>query len=474
MVLWKMLAGVVCMSGLTASSQAVSHQATPSHAGSLSYPTARVSDHVDTYFGTQVPDPYRWMEDVDSPEVKQWVDAENQLTQSFLAGIPARARIHARLMELANFERFGMPARESGRYFYGRNTGLQNQAVLFWQQGEHGAPVELIDPNLLAKDGTVALSSTSPSDDGTLLAYALAEAGSDLEEVHVKVVSTGKDLPDVVEWVKFSGISWAHDGKGFYYSSFGVPKTDVERADALKRAAKFHKVYFHVLGTPQTEDRIVYERPDDGEFLVGGGVTEDGRYLILTAGKGSTNTLAVRDLLHPDKLIEIAPKDDAIYSPIGNIGNRMWMMTNKDAPKSRIVEIDLAQPDPAHWQTVVAERAEPLESAVMVHNQMVLTYLVDAQSRVEQYDLDGKLTREVKLPGIGAVSVGGGKRTDTDLFYSFTNYTTPATLYRLDLTTGLSSVWKQPKLQFNPAEYETKQVFAPSKDGTRIPLFHHL
>ena len=285
----KMLAGVFLMSSLGAVAQVA-----------LTYPQARVSDHVDTYFGTQVADPYRWMEDVDSPEVKQWVDAQNKLTQGFLAGIPARERIHARLMELANVERFGMPSRDGGRYFYSRNAGLQNQSVLYWQQGETGAPVELLDPNTLAKDGTVALDSYSASDDGTLLAYALAEAGSDLQKVRVRNVATGKDLPDLVEWVKFSGISWAHDGKGFYYSSFGVPKSDAERAEALKRAAKFHKVYFHVLGTPQTEDKVVYERTDDGEFLVNGGVTEDGRYLLLNAGKGHTNMLAVRDLQRPE------------------------------------------------------------------------------------------------------------------------------------------------------------------------------
>ena len=456
----KVLAGVLWMSSMAAVGQTA-----------MQYPQARVSDHVDTYFGTQVADPYRWMEDVDSPEVKQWVDAQNKLTQGFLAGIPAREHIHTRLMELANFERFGMPTREGGRYFYSRNTGLQNQSVLYWQEGEMGTPTTLLDPNALAKDGTVALDSYAPSDDGKLLAYALAEAGSDLQKVHVKVVATGKDLPDVVDWVKFSGISWAHDGKGFYYSSFGVPKTDAERAEALKRAAKFHKVYFHILGTPQTEDKVVYERPDDGEFLVNGGVTEDGRYLLLNAGKGHTNTLAVRDLQHPDKLIELAPKDDAIYSPVGNVGSRMWLMTNKDAPRSRIVEVDLAHPEQANWKTVVPERAEPLESATMVHDTLVLTYLVDAKNKVEQHSLDGALIREIKLPGLGVAGVGGGKKTDTELYYAFTNYTTPATIYRLDLKTGTSSVWKQPKLKFNPDDYETKLVFAPSKDGTKVPLF---
>ena len=262
----------------------------------LAYPKARTTDHVDTYFGTKVPDPYRWMEDVDSAEVKTWVDAENALTQSFLADVPARERIHARLMQLNDYERFSAPEREAGRYFYRRNSGLQNQSVLYWQQGLTGEPKVLLDPNTLAKDGTVALDSIAVSDDGTLLAYATAEAGSDVQKVRVKVVATGEDLPDLVEWVKFSGVSWLHDGSGFFYSSFGVPKTDAERAEALKRAAVFHKVYFHKLGMPQTADAVIFERPDDKEVLVNANVSEDGHWLALHQSKGHTNSLAIRNI----------------------------------------------------------------------------------------------------------------------------------------------------------------------------------
>ncbi len=446
-------------------------------AQALKYPAARVTDHTDIYFGTTVADPYRWMEDVDSTEVKTWVDAENQLTQSFLSDVPQRAKIHARLMELSDYERFTRPETENGRYFYRRNSGLQNQAVLYWQQGAQGEAKELLDPNTLRADGTVALQSISVTQDGKLLAYALAEAGSDLEKIHVKEVASGKELPDVVDWVKFSGINWLKDGSGFFYSSFGVPKTEAERAEALKAAAYYHKLYFHKLGTPQTDDVIVFERPDDKEVTVNGGVSEDGHWLVLMEGKGSKNALALKDLTKPGwesgkaPLIEIAPKIDAVYDLIGSEGRRAWMKTNKDAPHSKIVEVDLDHPAPANWKTVVPETKNSLEAAAMVHGTLILTYLVDARSEVELHRLDGSLIQKLELPAIGTVSVGGGKKTDTDTFYTFTNYTTPPTVYRLDMTTYKSTVWKQPKLTFDPAQFETRQVFAPSKDGTKVPLF---
>jgi prolyl oligopeptidase len=459
---WKpaMLAGVLTMSGAAGLAQ------------TLKYPAARVTDQVDDYFGTKVHDPYRWMEDVDSAEVKTWVDAENALTQRFIADVPQRDKIHARLMELNNFERFSAPETEGGRYFYRRNSGLQNQAVLYWQQGAHGEPKVLLDPNTLAKDGTVALDSISITDDGKLMAYALAEAGSDVQKVHVKVVATGEDLPDVVDWMKFSGMSWMKDGSGFFYSSFGVPKTEAERAEALKHAAVFHKLYFHKLGTPQSDDKVVFERPDNKEILINGGVSEDGRWLFLAQTKGHTNALAVKDLSKPEAaIIQIAPVDDARYEPVGAIGHDVWMMTTKDAPNGRIVKVDLDHPESANWKTVVAEGPHSIDGVSMVHDRLILTYLVDAKSAVELHTLDGKLEEKLKLPGIGVVTMGGGKRTDDETFFMFTNYTTPAAVYRLDMKTLATSVWKQPKLVFDPMQYETKQVFTTSKDGTKVPLF---
>ena len=464
------LLGVAIMSGAAALGQ------------SLEYPKARVTDQVDDYFGVKVHDPYRWMEDVDSPEVKTWVDAENALTQSFLADVPARDKIHARLIELNNFERVSAPGKEGGRYFFRKNSGLQNQAVLYWQQGLNGEPKVLLDPNTLASDGTVALQSIAVTDDGKLMAYTLSEAGSDLQKIHVKTVATGQDLPDLVEWVKFSGIAWKKDGSGFFYSSYGVPKTEEERAAALKSVGSFHKVYFHKLGTPQSADPVVFERSDDKEMLSSAGVSEDGRWLVINQSKGDKNALCVKDLSAPGwespraTVIKIAPVDDAVYDWIGNDGRTIWMRTTKDASNGKIVrfELDFTHPDRPSmtgWKTVIAEQGNALDSASMVHNTIIASYLADAQSDVELYTPDGKLIEKLGLPGIGIASVGGGKRTDEETFFTFTNYTTPPTVYKLDMKTFKSSVWKAPKLVFDPGEYETKQVFATSKDGTSVPLF---
>ncbi len=443
----------------------------------ITYPKARVTAQVDNYFGTEVPDPYRWMEDVDSVEVKTWVDAENVLTHSFLADVPARDKIHARLMELNDYERFSAPEHSNDRYFFRRNSGLQNQSVLLWQQGLGGEPKVLLDPNTLAKDGTVALDSISVSDDGMLLAYTLAEAGSDVQKVHVKTVSTGVDLPDLIEWVKFSGVSWMKDGSGFFYSSYGVPTTDAERAAALKAVGSFHKVYFHKLGTPQSTDAVVFERPDDKEMLSNAGVSDDGRWLILHQSKGHTNALAVKDLRKAGwqsptaPLIKIAPTDDATYDFIDSAGEEVWIHTNKDAPNGRVMKVDLQHSDRPHWQTVVAESNHSLESVRVAGGSLILSYLVDAQSEIEIHAMDGALKTRLALPGIGSVSFGNGKRSDNSAFFTFTNYTTPPTVYLLDMKTAKPSPWKQPRLVFSPAQYDTKLVFAPGNDGTKIPLF---
>ena len=469
---WKagVAAGVLIMSGVAGLAQG------PASKRGIAYPEARKAAQVDDYFGTKVADPYRWMEDVDSAEVKKWVDAENAVTQSFLADVPARAKIHARLMELNNFERFTAPQKEGGRYFFRRNSGLQNQAVLYWQEGASGEPKLLLDPNTLAADGTVALQSIAVTEDGKLMAYALSEAGSDVEKVHVKVVATGQDLPDVIEWVKFSGVSWMKDGSGFFYSTYGVPKNDAERALALKRVNEFHKVYFHKLGTPQTDDVAVFGRPDDKEMLSNAFVSEDGRWLFLSQSKGHTNALSVKDLSKSDwmtsaAIIQVAPVADATYDPVGNVGNEVWMLTRKDAPNGKLVKVNLDHPLVENWKSVTPEGPHSLESAAMVHDRLILSYLVDAQSEVEIRALDGTLDKKLKLPGIGSAGVSGGRRTDDEAFFTFTNYTTPPTVYRLDMKTDATSVWKQPKLVFDPTQYETKQVFASSKDGTKVPVF---
>src|SRR5277367_6572917 len=440
----------------------------------LAYPIARKADQTDDYFGTKVSDPYRWMEDVDSPELKSWIDAENELTQNYLAQIPARETIQRRLTELLNFERYTAPSRRGARYFYSHNSGLQNQNVLYWQEGLTGEPHVLLDPNTFSADGTVAISSISITDDGALAAYSIADAGSDWVKWHVRSVSTGEDLPDVVAWSKFSGAAWKKDGSGFFYARYDRPAPDASEAEALKTANYFHKIYFHRLGTPQSEDPLIFHRPDDGELNLGAQVTDDGRYLVLHQSKGTSpnNELSVKDLNQPDapilKLIDTA---DATYAPINNDGTLFWLLTTLDAPNGKIISIDLNQPEREHWKTVIPESKNKLSDISIIDNTFIANYLADAQSLVELHRLDGTLIERLALPAIGTAYGFGGLRGDTETFYQFSNFTTPGTIYRLDMKTRTSTVYRQPKLLFDPGLYETEQIFYTSKDGTRVPMF---
>jgi len=435
----------------------------------LAYPEARTVDQVDDYFGTLVPDPYRWMEDVDSAELKRWVDAENELTQSYLAEVPSREAMQNRLMELTNFERYTAPARRGSRYFYSYNSGLQNQNVIYWQEGLEGEAQILLDPNTMSADGTVAISGLSITDDGRLAAYSIADAGSDWVKWHVRDVTSGADLPDVVEWSKFSGASWLKDGSGFFYEGYDAPE-----AEALKTANYFHKVFFHKLGTPQSEDRLIFDRPDDKELNVGAQVTDDGRYLLLYQSKGTSpnNELSVKDLSDPEapivKLISVA---DAMYAPIDNDGTTFWLLTTLDAPNGKVIAIDLNRPEREHWKTVIPESRNKLSEVTVIDNTFIANYLADAQSVVELHTLDGALIERLALPAIGTASGFGGRREDTETFYQFSNFTTPGTTYRLDMKTRRSTLYRQPKLQFDPEQYETTQIFYTSKDGTRVPMF---
>jgi prolyl oligopeptidase len=438
-------------------------------AAPLTYPKAHTVDQIDDYFGTKVSDPYRWMEDVDAPEVKAWIDEENKLTRSVLDAVPGREQMHARLMDLMNFERYTAPSRRGTRYFYSHNSGLQNQNVLYWQEGLTGEPKVLLDPNTMSSDGTVAISGLSISDDGQLAAYSIADAGSDWVKWHVREVATGRDLPDIIEWSKFSSASWLKDGSGFFYEGYDAPE-----AGALKAANYFHKIFFHKLGTPQSEDKLIFDRPDDKEMNVGAGVTDDGRYLLIYQTKGSSpnNELAVKDLEHPEStVVQIATVADALYSPIDNEGTRFWIHTTLNAPNGRVVEVDLAHPESEHWKTIIPESRNNLDSVSMIDDTLIANYLADAQSMVELHTREGELIERLTLPAIGTAAGFAGKRTDTETFFQFTNFTTPATVYRFDMKTHRSTIYRQPKLKFDPAQYETKQVFYTSKDGTRVPMF---
>jgi prolyl oligopeptidase len=436
----------------------------------LQYPTARRTNQVDSYHGVVVADPYRWLEDDNSSETKAWVEAENKVTFDYLARIPQRDAIKQRLTKLWNYERYGVPFKEGGRYFFSKNDGLQNQSVLYTLPSLEAEPAVLLDPNKLSADGTVALAGVALSDDGNLLAYGLSASGSDWEEWKVRDARTGQDLSDDLKWVKFSGASWTKDGAGFFYSRYDEPT----EAAKMTRVNYFQKLFYHRLGTPQSEDKLVYHRPDHKDWGFGGAVTDDGHYLIITVSQGTDRKSRVfyQDLTQPDaKVVEFLNDFDARYAFIDNDGPVFWFDTDLDAPRGRVIAIDITRPERANWREVIPQASETLTGANALNNSFVCTYLKDAHSQVKVFSLNGRLVRELELPGIGSVGGFGGKRKDSETFYSFTSFTVPGTVYRYDLATNTSAVFRAPKVAFNPADYETKQVFYTSKDGTRVPMF---
>lgn len=437
---------------------------------SLTYPASPQGNQVDGYHGKTVADPYRWLENPDSPETRAWIEAQNKLTSGYLDQIPARDRIQQRLTKLWNYEKYGIPFKEGERYFYFKNDGLQNQNVLYTLKALTDQPTVLLDPNTFSPDGTVALSGISISEDGKLVAYGLSTSGSDWQEWKVRDVTTNTDLPDRVKWVKFSGASWTHDGKGFFYSRYDEPNEKTK----LEEVNYFQKLYYHRLGTPQSEDILIYERPDQKEWGFSGGVTEDGRYLIVSVWLGTDprNLVFYKDLQTANApVVELINTFEAEYSFIDNDGPRFWFRTDLNAPRSRIIAIDITKGDRAHWQELIPQTEETLQGVSVLNNQFIASYLKDARSQIKIFELDGRPVREIELPGIGSAGGFGGKRYDTETFYSFTSFTTPTTIYRYDLKTGKSTLFRQPEVDFNPQDYETRQVFYRSKDGTQIPMF---
>jgi prolyl oligopeptidase len=436
----------------------------------LSYPEARKGDVVDDYHGTKVPDPYRWLEDPDAPETRAWIEAQNKLTFGFLEAIPGREKIKKRLTELWNYEKYGVPRKEGDNYFFSKNDGLQNQSVLYTAPAIDAEPRVLLDPNQLSADGTVALVGYEISADGTLMAYGLADAGSDWTEWRVRDVATGRDRDDRLQWIKFSSVSWTKDGQGFFYSRFPEPAPGAD----LRQPNYYHKLYYHRLGTPQAADVLVYERPDQKKWEFHGEVTEDGRYLIITVSKGTDDKYRVlyKDLQDKEaQPVELIDNFDYEYAFINNNGPIFWFKTNRDAPRGRVIAIDTRNPAPAHWNEIIPQAAETLHDVHVVADRFLAVYLQDAHTRVKVFDLKGNYVRDVEFPGLGTVTGFGGKRKDKETFYSFTSFTTPGTIYRYDVAVGKSTVFRQPKLTFNPDDYETKQVFYQSKDGTRVPMF---
>jgi prolyl oligopeptidase len=439
-------------------------------APAIAYPHAKVVDQVDDYHGTKVADPYRWLEDTDSADTHAWVEAENKVTFGYLEQIPYRKAIHDRLTKLWNFERYRVPQKQGGRYFYEHNNGLQNQNVLYVAESLNAEPRVLLDPNTLSPDGTVALVGRAVSEDGQLLAYGTAASGSDWMEWHVREVDTGKDLSDLVKWVKFSGASWTKDGKGFFYSRYDEPK----QGTMLRDTNYFQKLYYHRVGTAQSEDKLMYERPDNKELGFQGDVTDDGHYLIISVWQGTSpkNRLYYKDLTRADaEVVKLLDDFDAQYQFVDNDGPVFWLKTDLDAPRGRLIAIDTRRPERDRWQTIVPQAAETLTSASVVNDSFLLGYLKDAQTEVRIHDLEGKFLRSVDLPGIGTAEGFSGKRKEKETFYGFTSFIAPTTIYRYDLVAGKSEKFRQPKVDFDSSGYDTKQVFYTSKDGTRVPMF---
>ena len=434
----------------------------------LDYPEAKRGEQVDDYHGIQVADPYRWLEELDGEETKEWVEAQNKLSRPYLEKIPQRTAIKERLTQLWNYERYGIPFKEGGKYFYTKNDGLQNQSVLYVAASLDAEPRILIDPNVLRKDATVSLRRYKVSPNGEYIAYALSDGGSDWTTWKVRTIETGADLADELQYTKFTGVSWSRDSKGFYYSRY--PEGENGKGDGSKAVS----IYYHRVGTDQPQDRQVYAIPDEPRHNPYGFVTEDGRYLVIGVREGfNTNAVRLMDLRQADsKVVPLFDEWDARYNILGNSGNEFFVKTNKDAPLGRVVAVNSKRSDPKNWREIIPEAEETLQNASHVGGVFIARYLKDAQTQVKIFDRKGKLVRAVDLPGVGSAFGFGGKSDDAETFYAFTSFTSPPSIYKYNLITGESSLFAKSEvkgLDFN--DYETRQVFYNSKDGTRVPMF---
>lgn len=432
------------------------------------YPNPKKTNQIDEYHGTKVADPFRWLEDPDAPDSRTWIDAQNKITDTYLATIPERNMIKDRLTKLWNYERYSSPFKVGKYYFYYKNDGLQNQSVMYIANSVTDPGKVFLDPNKLSTDGTVALAGTVFTDDAKLVAIGTATAGSDQTEWRVMEVETGKYLDDKLEKRRQGISSFTKDGKGFYYSAF--PKSNDNTA--LRDQNFYQKLYYHKLGTPNSEDVLIYERPDNKEYFVSGGVTDDGRYLIIYVGHGTRpqNMIYYKDLEAKDgKIMPIVENLNNDYSFIDNVGTTFYFSTDKDAPRKRVIAVDIKNDNKI--TEIIPQADETLGGVSMLNDQLVTNYLKDAYTQIRIYDLKGKFLRNVELPGIGSAGGFGGKRTDSETFYSYSSFNAPPAIFRYDMKTGKSELFRQAKVNINPTDYEVKQVFYNSKDGTRVPMF---
>jgi prolyl oligopeptidase len=448
----------------------------PNSGSKLHYPEARRDSTVDSYFGTKVPAPYQWMENLESPALKRWVEAENTLTFSYLDKIPIRTWIRKRLTTLWDYPRVSTPQQVAGeRIFFGKNSGLQNQSVVFVQDSPSTPARQLLDPNTLSPDGSIALLEYEPSPHGALLAYDLSQGGSDWVTIHVRDVATGKDLPDVIRWVKFSGVAWTEDEKGFFYSRFPAPPA----GKAISQQVVNQKLFYHRLGTDQSTDTLVYARPDLPGWIVGGSVSEDGRYLFiyLVNGTAPQNELFYVDLGDPTKpavsgkVKPLYTKNDAAYRVVGHEGKTLFIRTTFEAEKGRIVAASFDDPSPTHWRVVVPERDGVIQGATMAGGQILVDLQVVAKSQLALFSTDGRWERALDLPTLGSGGRVSARQDSKTVYYGFTSFLYPESVYRYDIGSGKTETFFKPDVDFAPSQYDVKQVFYPSKDGTQIPMF---
>eukprot|EP00164_Ancoracysta_twista_P001386 GFYU01001808.1.p1 GENE.GFYU01001808.1~~GFYU01001808.1.p1 ORF type:complete len:731 (-),score=242.18 GFYU01001808.1:192-2330(-) len=458
--------------------------------GVFDYPVARRDDTVvDDFFGTKVADPYRWLENPasTSEETQEWMAAQNKITEGFFDGCDARGPFKDRLTQLLNYNRYTCPVKRGNAYYYSKNDGLQNQYVMYQQKSLDGESTVFLDPNKLSEDGTTSLGSSKFSKSGDLFAYSLSHSGSDWKTLYVKNVETGKDLDDKLEWVKFSSMAWTHDDKGFYYARYPTPESLKDSDDPEKQrgtetdAAKDQKVYYHRVGTPQSEDVLIFEAPPGEEkWLFGVEVSDDGKYLIITIYESCdpVNRFYYADISAgpipaADSVVKLIDNFDAAYDYITNEGTVFYLKTNLKAPKYKLITIDLSSPAQENWKEIIPEKDDVLEAVTCANNTMLpVIYMHDVKQIFQIYDFEGKLVTDVALPSAGSVGGLAARKEDCELFYSFTSFLYPGTIYRYNFETNTSTVFRESELKgFDPEPYKTEQVFYPSKDGTKIPMF---
>ncbi len=434
----------------------------------MNIPQTRRDNTIENYHGTQVADPYRWLEDASSAETQAWSEAQAAVTRTYLTSLPGREKIKTRLTELYDYPKYTVPSKKGDRYYFSKNTGLQNQFVLYRQDTLDSEPVLVLDPNTLSADGTVALVNSSFSEDGKLLAYGTSTSGSDWQEIKVRRVDEGRDFDEVLSWTKFTSLAWRHDAQGFYYSRFPDPKTVSE-----EDATNFNKVYLHKPGTPQSEDVLIFEQPDAKELAFNPIMTDDGNYLILNVWHGTDqqNRIYYREVDSAAPFVRLLDDADAEYTFVDNDGPVFYFKTDLNAPHGRIIAIDTRTPERANWKELVPQQNDVIDYAMRVHHQFVLVYLHDAHHQIKHYDSNGRFLADVPLPTLGSLTQFFGEASDTEYFFGFTSFLFPNNIYRYDFATNAVTLFHDSEIRFDASNYETEQVFYPSKDGTRIPMF---